>query len=111
MWATRFAVLLLAVVAMGFALFNIPLIYTFVLFAWGGLGSAFGPVIILALYWQGLTRWGALASFIIGPLTVVVWHYIPTLSGAVYELIPGFAISFVAAVVVSLLTREDAGQG
>jgi sodium/proline symporter len=106
-WTTRFAVLGLALVAMGFALFNIPLIYTFVLFAWGGLGSAFGPVIILSLYWRGLTRWGALASFILGPLTVVVWHYIPTLSTAVYELIPGFAVSFVAAVVVSLLTADE----
>ncbi len=103
-WVTRGAVLGLSLTAMLFALANIPLIYTFVLFAWGGLGSAFGPVIILSLYWRGLNRWGALASFVIGPLVVVVWHYVPTLSGAVYELIPGFAVSLVAAVVVSLAT-------
>jgi len=106
-WGTRIAVVALTLIALAFALAEIRLIYTFVLFAWGALGSAFGPIIILSLYWKRITRWGALASLITGPVVVVVWHYIPTLAGAVYELIPAFALSFAAAVVVSLATWKD----
>jgi len=106
-WMTRAAVVGLTIIALGFALAEIRLIYTFVLFAWGALGSAFGPVIILSLYWKRLTRWGALASMVIGPLVVLVWHYVPPLANAVYELIPAFALSFLAAVVVSLATWQE----
>ena len=92
---------------MGVALAKIRLIYTFVLFAWGALGAAFTPIIVLALYWKGLTRQGALASLIIGPIVVVAWHVVPPLADIVYELIPAFTLSFVAAIVVSLATRRS----
>jgi len=104
---TRLVLVVMTLVAMGVALVKIRLIYTFVLFAWGALGAAFTPIILLSLYWKGLTRWGALASLIVGPLVVVIWHYIPPLTEAVYELIPAFVLSFVAAVVVSLLVPCD----
>lgn len=103
---TRVVLLLMTAVAMGVALIKVRLIYTFVLFAWGALGAAFTPVIVLSLYWRKLTRWGALASMIVGPLVIVVWYYIPVLHAAVYELIPAFAASLLAAVVVSLLTWQ-----
>ncbi|MFH2005616.1 MAG: sodium/proline symporter [bacterium] len=103
---TRIVLLLLTLVAMAVALVKMRLIYTFVLFAWGALGAAFTPVIVLSLFWRRLTRWGALASLIVGPTVIVIWHYVTPLHKALYELIPAFTLSFVAAVVVSLLTWE-----
>ncbi len=93
----------LSMIAMGLALLKLQLIYTFVLFAWGALGAAFSPVVLLALYWRGLTRTGALACMIIGPAVVILWK---VLELPVYELIPGVIAGTIAAVVGSLLTRR-----
>ncbi len=103
---TRVVLVAMTVIAMVVALVKIRLIYTFVLFAWGALGAAFTPIIVLALYWKGLTRQGALASLIVGPVVVVVWHVVPQLSAIVYELIPAFGLSLLAAIVVSLVTKR-----
>ena len=100
---TRAVVIGLSLVAMGTALLKLQLIYTFVLFAWGALGAAFSPVVLLALYWRGLTRTGALACMIIGPVVVILWKILEL---PVYELIPGVVAGTVAAVVGSLLTRR-----
>lgn len=73
--------------------------------AWAGFGSAFGPVLLLSLYWKRMNKWGALSGMIVGGLTVILW--ITTgLSAYIYEMIPGFALSLISVVVVSLLTEE-----
>jgi sodium/proline symporter len=73
--------------------------------AWAGFGSAFGPVLLLSLYWKRMNKWGALSGMIVGGLTVILW--ITTgLSAYIYEMIPGFAFSLISVVVVSLLTEE-----
>ena len=104
---TRRVLIVMTLIAMGVALVKLQLIYTFVLFAWGALGAAFTPIILLGLYWRRFNRWGALASLVLGPLVIVVWHYVEVLSSAVYELIPAFLISLTAAIVVSLVTGPD----
>lgn len=83
--------------------------------AWAGFGAAFGPLVILSLVWRRMTRNGALAGMIVGAVTVLVWIYAPlgpdgaTLSSVIYEMVPGFALSFLAIVVVSLLDRPPSG--
>ena len=109
-WMTRGLLFAMTFIAMLVALAKMRLIYTFVLFAWGALGAAFTPIIILSLYWRKLTRWGALASLITGPLVIVVWYNIGFLHELIYELIPAFAVSLAAAVVVSLLTWEKEAE-
>lgn len=75
--------------------------------AWAGFGSAFGPVLLLSLYWKRMTKWGALSGMIVGGLTVIIW--ITTgLSAYIYEMIPGFVLSILSVVIVSLLTEEVA---
>lgn len=79
--------------------------------AWAGFGAAFGPLILLALTWRRMTRNGALAGMLVGAATVLVWIYAPlgpdggSLSGVVYEIVPGFLLSALAIVVVSLLDK------
>ena len=70
------------------------------------LVGAFGPLILLSLFWRRLSAWGALAGMITGTVVVFLW---PLLGTPVYELLPGFVIALVVSVVVSLFTyREDA---
>jgi SSS family solute:Na+ symporter/sodium/proline symporter len=82
--------------------------------AWAGFGAAFGPLVILSLTWKRMTRNGALAGIIVGAATVLVWIYAPVLadggklSGVIYEIVPGFVLSFLAIVGVSLMGKAPA---
>jgi sodium/proline symporter len=84
------------------------LVFWLVLFAWAGLGAAFGPTSILALFWRGTTRAGVLAGIATGTLTTIGWYFTPALKGRLYELIPAFALGLLATVVVSRVTRPPA---
>ena len=68
-----------------------------------GFGGAFGPIVLLSLYWRKLTATGALAGMIVGAVTVFVWGNVDVLTSHMYEIVPGFIINFVVAVVVSKL--------
>ncbi len=81
-------------------------VYNMVLYAWAGLGAAFGPPLLLSLYWQRTSRAGVLAGFITGTVVVVVWYNIPFLKGQIYEMIPGFIMSLIMTVAGSL-ARPD----
>jgi sodium/proline symporter len=96
------------VIATAIALVEVHGIYWFVLFAWSGLGAAFGPVILCSLFWKGMTRAGALAGMLAGFLTVVVWVvWVKDHAYGLYEAVPGFAAGFLAIVVVSRMTTHD----
>ena len=73
--------------------------------AWAGFGSAFGSVVILSLFWRRFTYKGALAGVIAGALTDVLWLIFLSKATGIYELIPGFAVSMVAAIVFTLLDQ------
>jgi sodium/proline symporter len=107
----RLATLGVAIVAILLAMDASSSILSLVSNAWAGFGAAFGPVILLSLHWQRLTRGAALASIVAGAATVLVWLYAPfTIGGeaptaVLYEMIPGFIVSFAVAVGVSLLGK------
>lgn len=81
--------------------------------AWAGFGSAFGPVILISLFWSRMTLSGALAGMTAGALTVLLWLTLPVhidgkaLSSYVYELVPGFIVASAVTVLVSLLTQAN----
>ena len=82
-------------------------VFRVVSFAWAGFGAAFGPVMLMTLFWKRSNKWGALAGMVVGGVMVFVWKFlIAPLGGvwAIYELLPAFLCSLVAIVVVSLLT-------
>ncbi|MCH7528386.1 MAG: sodium/proline symporter, partial [Candidatus Marinimicrobia bacterium] len=72
-----------------------------VLFAWGGLGAAFGPALVLSLWWPGTTRNGVLAGMLAGFFTVIIWDNMPW-GGVLYSLVPGFMVALLVVVGVSL---------
>lgn len=101
---SRVGTLVIGAVAFVLALRAEETVYWFVLYAWAGLGAAFGPAIVLSLWWKRTTKWGVLAGMVVGSATSVVWHNVPALKAIVYELVPAFFLALIAVVVVSLLS-------
>ncbi len=79
-------------------------------YAWAGFGAAFGPVILLSLFWRRMNRNGAAAGLVAGAITVVIWKQLEGGLFDVYEIIPGFIASAAAVVAASLLTEEPRGD-
>ncbi|QJC21909.1 sodium/proline symporter PutP [Arcanobacterium buesumense] len=101
---SRGAVIVISMIAALLAVSPSDTILQLVAFAWAGFGGAFGPIILLSLFWRKLTTQGALVGMVTGALTVVIWS---NLSGGIfdlYEIVPGFIANVTIAVVASLLT-------
>jgi sodium/proline symporter len=75
-------------------------------FAWAGFGAAFGPIVLLSLYWKKLTTAGALAAMVVGTVTVFVWSALEGGLFDLYELLPGFVFALIVAAVVSRMTYK-----
>ena len=107
MWFGRIAVLAVALLAAVLAWEKNDTILALVAFAWAGFGSAFGPVVILSMYWRKLTSQGVIAGMLVGAITVGIWG---NLSGGIfnlYEMVPGFLLGLLAAWGVSKMTYKD----
>lgn len=85
------------------------LVFTLALFAWAGLGSSIGTVIILSLYWKRTTKWGAVIGMIVGMITTITW-YSTGLSVYIHEIFPGVILSIISIVIVSLLTEPPSKE-
>ena len=77
--------------------------------AWGAFGAAFGPVIILSLYWKRFNYAGALSGIIVGFAVDILWYIFLPQTG-IYEIVPGFAAGMIVSVIVSLLTAKPGEQ-
>ncbi|MEU9121007.1 sodium/proline symporter PutP [Streptomyces sp. NPDC048506] len=105
-WVARGTVIGVAVVAYEIALSG-GAVLDIVAYAWAGFGAAFGPVLLLSLYWPGMTKSGAMAGMVTGALTVVLWKHIDPLLGplrtGVYAMVPGVLTATAAAVLCGAL--------
>jgi len=102
LWVGRGAVLGIALLAYLLALNPENKVLDLVAWAWAGFGAAFGPAIVLSLYWPRMTRNGALAGMIVGGLTVILWKQGSGPVFALYEMVPGVVLSSLAIWVVSV---------
>lgn len=113
-WVGRIAVAVVAVIAILIALDPDSSVFGLVSYAWAGLGAAFGPVVVMSLFWRRMNKWGAIAGMASGAVTVIIWKAI---AGSfenlplnsiwnLYEIVPAMVIAFVAIVVTSVLTKE-----
>jgi Na+/proline symporter len=105
---SRLTVLVVGLTALGVALADVRAVFWFVLFAWSGLGAAFGPPILMALFWRRTSWAGALAGVVSGTLVTVLWKLelkdlVASATGlSLYELVPAFAVSMLLTWAVSL---------
>ena len=85
-------------------------------FAWAGFGAAFGPIILLALFWKRTNLAGAVAGMVVGAVTCFVWKFVLSDYAStyeifgLYELAPGFLLAFIVTVIVSLMTKKPSAE-
>lgn len=102
----RIVVAAAGVVALVFAWAAQDLVFWLVLFAWGGLGAAIGPALILSISWRGTTAAGVVAGMITGAAATIVWKQYFSASTGIYELLVAFPLAMAAVVAVSAGTRR-----
>jgi sodium/proline symporter len=118
---SRISVAAVSIVAYLIARDQSSALFTLVSGAWSGFGSAFGALILLSLYWKRLTRAGAVAGICSGGLTVIFWDYISFIprdgrwlnlgeATGLYSLTPGFCLSLLCIVAVSLATEPPSAE-
>lgn len=103
---SRITVLVIAAIAFTLALNENSSIFGLVSYAWAGFGATFGPIILLALFWKGTSRNGAIAGLIAGGITVIAWHNLHGGLFDIYEILPGFIVCLVFTVIFSLLQKN-----
>lgn len=110
-WVSRISVLLVAVVAFIIAFNPDNTVMSLISYAWAGLGSAFGPVILLSLFWKRMTVKGAIAGMISGGLTVLIWESFKVEAATgLYSIIPGFIIALLFVYIFSKIDKEPSQE-
>ncbi|MGL4667833.1 MAG: sodium:solute symporter family transporter, partial [Saezia sp.] len=107
-WVGRIMVLLISIIAIAIAYDPQSEVLGLVANAWAGFGAAFGPVVVFSLIWKKTSLEGALVGMLVGALTVVVWIAMDKFGTGLYEIIPGFVLSSIAIIVVSLMKPPSA---
>ncbi len=109
---SRITVLAIAIIAYVIAWNPNSSVMKLVSDAWAGLGAAFGPTVVMSLFWKRTNLSGAIAGVATGAATVILWDYIPLVSGStlgdvtgLYSLFIGFILSLIAIVIGSLCTK------
>ena len=109
----RISVVIVALVAIFLAYDRESSILSLVSNAWAGFGAAFGPLILFSLFWKRMTLISAISGMLVGAVTVLLWIYLPitvdgqSLSAWLYEIVPGFVLSSLTIVVISLMSQQS----
>lgn len=88
-------------------------VFQIVSFAWAGFGAAFGPVMLLALFWRRSNLYGAIAGMLSGGVMIFVWKFVIRSFGGfwdIYELLPAFVFALIVNIIVSLLTKAPSDE-
>ena len=113
MLIARGAVIIMSIIALVIASNPDSSVFQIVSFAWAGFGAAFGPLMLCALFWKRTNKYGALAGMISGGAMIFIWKFLVRPIGGIwniYELLPGFIVSLIFIVAVSLLTPAPEGK-
>jgi sodium/proline symporter len=108
-WVGRAAVLAVALLAIWIARDPDSRVLGLVSYAWAGFGAAFGPVVLISLFWRRMTRNGALAGIVVGAAVVILWKQFFAGTG-LYEMVPGFIAGTLAVFAGSLLDRAPSAE-
>lgn len=109
-WVSRTFVVIIAVIALFIGINPNSSVLNLVAYAWAGFGATFGPIVILSLYWKGISEHGALAGMLVGGITIIIWK---NLNGGIfelYEIIPGFIFSVIAVILFSRKSEINVEQ-
>ena len=105
-WIGRSAVIVVAIIAYIIALNPKNSILGLVAYAWAGFGAAFGPIVLISLFWKRMTRKGAIGGILVGGIVVIVWKQLNAGIFNMYEIVPGFILSTVTIIILSILDKK-----
>ena len=100
-WISRASVLIIASIAVFLGFNPDSFILDMVAYAWAGFGAAFGPAILMSLFWKRTTKRGVIAGIIVGGVTVLAWKQFELFG--LYEIVPGFIFALIAIYIFSKL--------
>ncbi|HHT96759.1 MAG TPA: sodium/proline symporter PutP [Clostridiales bacterium] len=103
---SRISVVTVAVIAVFIASNPDSSVFDLVAYAWAGFGAAFGPAILMSLYWKRMNWQGTLAGILSGGTMVIVWRTFIKKYFDLYEILPAFAVSVIMIILVSLITNK-----
>ena len=106
MMVGRLGVIILSLFALWLAMSPDSSVLGLVSYAWAGFGAAFGPVLLLSLYWKRMNRNGALAGILVGGVTIVIWKQLQGGIYDIYEIVPGIIFATIAIVIATLASAE-----
>jgi len=105
----RICTVVISIVALLVASMEIRAIYWFALFGWAGIACAFCPPLILTLFWKRTNKYGVMAGALGGVLTAILWKTFSAdiIGFSLYEMIPGFVVSFILTILVSITKKDE----
>jgi sodium/proline symporter len=103
---SRLVTLVVGLLGFLLAVTSDDLIYDVVSLAWAGLGSSFGPALVLSLHWRRMNGAGVLAGMITGAVVTVIWIRVPGLDETLSVRFVSFALAMAACVIVALATGD-----
>lgn len=107
LWVSRASVVSICFIAFLIAFFKISSIYQLVLYSWSGLGSSFGPLLLLSLYRKNINKYGAFAGILVGGLSAAIWPFFEKrFSLTLPSVITGFIFSIIAIELVSYIMAK-----
>ncbi len=104
---SRWITVVIGIVGLLIAIVSDKLIFAMVSYAWAGLGSSFGPLLLLMLKWKKVTWQGAIGGLVTGSLTTVTWSEITVLDETLSVRFVSFVMAFLAVWLISLATRRE----
>lgn len=107
-WISRASVLIIASIAVFLGFNPDSFILDMVAYAWAGFGAAFGPALLMSLFWRRTTRIGVIAGIIAGGMTVLIWKQFELFG--LYEIVPGFIFALITIYIVSKFDVEPSSE-
>lgn len=109
-WVGRATVIAIALIAWYISADENSSVLKLVSYAWAGFGAAFGPLIILSLYNRNITKFGAVSGMVVGALTVIIYKQLEGGIFDIFEILPGFILSWIAIVVFSKYGKQNSAS-
>lgn len=106
LFLNKIITLLVGIVAFILAITSSGTVYSFVSYAWSGIGSSFGPALVLLLFWKRFSRAGVYASLFFGTAGSVIWKNFLIEPTGISERLGSYLIAFTMAILFSLVFPE-----
>lgn len=104
LWLLRSCVIAIPLLSYLISYNNTSAVNDLISYAWSGLGLAFAPLVITALYGQRTNKYGALAGLVLGGTLGIIWPYLHT---GIMPLLPGFTVGIIAIFTISAASEKN----